>query len=103
MPEADEEILSTIFEGIILGFLKGLSFNEKVVRCGSVAVAATIEMYNTITAGLLPIPAKFHYTFNLRDISKVFQGILMTKPKSISDDAKFINLWIHETSRVFHD
>jgi len=39
---------------------------------GSIAVSATVEIYSQITKGLLPIPAKFHYTFNLRDISKVF-------------------------------
>jgi dynein heavy chain len=27
----------------------------------------------------------------------------MTRPKSISDPDKFISLWIHEASRVFHD
>jgi len=39
---------------------------------GSLAVSSTIEIFSVITKGLLPIPAKFHYTFNLRDISKVF-------------------------------
>ena len=48
-------------------------------RAGGI-VAATIEVYNSISAELLPTPAKFHYTFNLRDISKVFQGMLMISP-----------------------
>jgi dynein heavy chain len=36
-------------------------------------VAATIEIYNTIRVELLPTPAKSHYTYNMRDLSKVFQ------------------------------
>jgi dynein heavy chain len=48
-------------------------FGEKIKRNQpKVAVSATIDLYLQITKNLLPIPAKFHYTFNLRDISKVF-------------------------------
>ncbi len=36
-------------------------------------VKSTVALYNGISAELLPTPAKSHYTFNLRDISKVFQ------------------------------
>lgn len=42
-------------------------------------VDATIRVYATISSQLLPTPAKSHYTFSLRDLSKVFQGILMAQ------------------------
>lgn len=51
----------------------------------------------------MPIPAKFHYTFNLRDVSKVFQGMLMTKAVSVPNADVFTRLWINECSRVFND
>jgi dynein heavy chain len=39
----------------------------------------------------------------MRDVSKVFQGILMTKPQHIPDTDTFAKLWLHECSRVFAD
>jgi len=93
----------TIFEGIINGFLTTSKFSTKVATCGNTIVKATIDLYNQITDRLLPTPSKFHYTFNLRDISKVFQGFLMCKPISIDNEASCARLWMHEVSRVFYD
>jgi len=50
-----------------------------------------------------PTPARFHYLFNLRDVSKVVQGLLMVKPVSIGSPEVFSRLWMHECCRVFHD
>lgn len=47
--------------------------------------------------------SRFHYTFNLRDISKVFQGFLMiTAPRCPAVETA-VRLWAHECSRVFYD
>ncbi|XP_058647833.1 dynein axonemal heavy chain 1 isoform X3 [Onychostoma macrolepis] len=71
-------------------------FNEPLVD-------ATIRVYSTLTSALLPTPAKSHYTFNLRDLSKVFQGILMAEVGKIENKIQLLQLWYHESCRVFQD
>ena len=56
-----------------------------------------------ISEELLPTPAKSHYTFNLRDLSKVFQGLLMITPSTCQSKDVMVRLWLHEACRVFHD
>lgn len=40
-------------------------------------VPLTITLWNKIQARMLPTPAKFHYLFNMRELSKVFQGVIL--------------------------
>jgi len=41
--------------------------------------------------------------FNLRDISRVIQGIHMMRTFSHSKVDKMVRLWVHEIARVFTD
>jgi dynein heavy chain len=103
MPDTNEDTCRKIFSAIIESFLAQNHFSEAVRRLGDTSVNATIALYTEIQQQLLPIPAKFHYTFNLRDIAKVFQGILCINSQSVSDGDVFTYLWVHEASRVFND
>ena len=62
-----------------------------------------MQVYNTICSQLLPTPAKSHYTFNLRDLAKVFQGILMLDMGKSRPQFEILRLWYHECQRVFAD
>ena len=66
-------------------------------------VLATIQTYQEIMKRFRPTPAKSHYTYNLRDVSKVFQGIAKSDPRAIIEDRDLIKLWAHECMRVFQD
>lgn len=47
------------------------AFEDAVKLTGQIVTQATIELYKGVTASFLPTPAKIHYLYNLRDISKV--------------------------------
>jgi len=72
LPPSSEESLTLIFKSILEGFLKSYTFKTEVVQLADKVVRATLDMYDEISKGLLPTPSKSHYTFNLRDVSKVF-------------------------------
>ncbi|XP_077117756.1 dynein axonemal heavy chain 2 [Ranitomeya variabilis] len=78
-------------------------FEEEVKPVGDIITQATIELYNAITQRFLPTPAKIHYLFNLRDISKVFQGMLRAHRDLHDTKQSIARLWVHECIRVFSD
>jgi len=78
-------------------------FPGAVQKLKDPCVKAAIEVFNTISKELLPTPSKSHYTFNLRDIGKIIQGIVMVKPEDCGDLTGMCRLWVHENLRVFHD
>ncbi|XP_063366022.1 dynein axonemal heavy chain 1-like [Cydia amplana] len=64
---------------------------------------SSLEVFNSLVAELLPTPTKSHYTFNLRDLSKVFQGMLMMDAYKVKEEDEVIRLWYHEHQRVYQD
>jgi dynein heavy chain len=66
-------------------------------------VDTVLLVYNRVKKELLPTPKKSHYTFNLRDINKVFQGVCSASIKFCGEPLQIVKLWYHENMRVFHD
>jgi dynein heavy chain len=99
----DDESMFTIFNSILSNFVSTGGFDESMLQLCSGLVYATIAVYNTAIGSLKPTPAKPHYTFNMRDLGKVFQGLLMADARRVEGWQGFMRLWVHETRRVFAD
>jgi dynein heavy chain, axonemal len=78
-------------------------FAEPIQAIVPKMVQATISIYNTLRTQLLPTPSKSHYTFNLRDMAKVFQGVMRGDPATTPTPDRVLALWLHEVTRVFGD
>jgi len=101
--EMNDDSLAFMFGTILERFLQVKGFVEETQELCRPLVSASIFVYKECKKQLLPTPAKSHYTFNLRDLSKVFQGLLNASPGKMPDVDSFVRLWIHESCRVFQD
>jgi len=100
---------STVSVDNIYGSIVRARFNQKAgatkgaIEISAKLTSATIDVWDKVKRSLLPTPSRFHYLFNMRELSRVFQGIMETPLEVIIDDVRLISLWKHECTRVFAD
>ena len=110
--------INDIYGQMLDGRFAGRDFDGDTLDVVGKLTDATIRLWRVMKARMLPTPAKFHYVFNMRDLSRVFQGILFTPRESIltgglraaegklenfSPQSMLLGLWRHECDRVFSD
>ena len=60
-------------------------------------------VYSIQKVKMLPTPAKFHYIFNLRDLSRIWEGMLHIAAPEVPGQEDVLALWAHECCRVIAD
>lgn len=78
-------------------------FSKEFDPCIDEIVLGTLSIYNEVRKVLLPTPSKSHYQFNVRDFSRVVQGVLLSVPEAIEGIDTMRRLWAHEIGRVYGD
>uniref|UniRef100_A0A7S1PHU2 AAA+ ATPase domain-containing protein n=1 Tax=Percolomonas cosmopolitus TaxID=63605 RepID=A0A7S1PHU2_9EUKA len=95
--------IDQMFGSILSGKFNSRRFGSTVVKIAQQMTPATIRFWKLIQRAMLPTPKKFHYVFNLRDLSRVYQGVLLCPAEIVRDDRVLVDLWKHECTRVFSD
>lgn len=63
----------------------------------------TLGLYNYVIEKLPPTPSRFHYIFNLRDLSRVYEGLTLSTIDKVKTVAQMVRLWRNECLRIFYD
>uniref|UniRef100_A0A1I8PDY1 Dynein beta chain, ciliary n=1 Tax=Stomoxys calcitrans TaxID=35570 RepID=A0A1I8PDY1_STOCA len=78
-------------------------FNKQVISLCEPLVRAAIDLHQKVASTFLPTAVKFHYNFNLRDISNIFTGMLYSNFETCPSPNMLLRLWVHECNRVYGD
>uniref|UniRef100_A0A803TD88 Dynein axonemal heavy chain 10 n=1 Tax=Anolis carolinensis TaxID=28377 RepID=A0A803TD88_ANOCA len=101
VPFPSEVSLHLIYASILKGHTEG--FHESVAAIADRMTTCTLALYQMIVRDLPPTPSKFHYIFNLRDLSRVYNGLVQTTPERFQTVGQMVRVWRNECLRVFHD
>ena len=100
-PTRDQLVM--IYRSILDGHLSNFD-DDKIIKQSLNVTNATIDLLETMSKSpkFKPSSTKFHYSFTMRDVSNVFQGLVTSRPGTLSP-VEFIRMWHHECTRVFGD
>nr|XP_034835442.1 dynein heavy chain 10, axonemal [Maniola hyperantus] len=96
-----EATLNHIYIAILKGHFS--IFPDEIQGIVDKIVQMTLDLYKIIIVELPPTPAKFHYIFNLRDLSRIAAGMCLTHPNFFSEKRCVVRCWRNEFTRVIFD
>uniref|UniRef100_G3NCH8 Dynein, axonemal, heavy chain 9 n=1 Tax=Gasterosteus aculeatus aculeatus TaxID=481459 RepID=G3NCH8_GASAC len=97
------EALNTIYSSILSHHLRGEGFAGTLQKSCPTLVQLALAMHQRISSTFLPTALKFHYIFNLRDLSNIFQGLLFCTAECLRAPSDLLKVYLHESNRVYRD
>ncbi|XP_014253708.1 dynein heavy chain 8, axonemal isoform X2 [Cimex lectularius] len=95
--------MDKIFGVLGKGYFCASRFKPEIVAFIPKLVPLTRILWTKTKSKMLPTPAKFHYVFNLRDLSRIWEGMLTIQDPELPNLEVLMHLWKHECTRVIAD
>ena len=107
--EPNSTMITEIYTTILANHFKEFRFrtqSESIEKLSQDLLEATCGLLDKVRKGnkaFLPSATKFHYQWNMREISRVIDGILRSASAQYKEMPQVYKLWFHECNRVFKD
>ena len=75
MTSPSVKAINNIYGKILEVLFNPKKYSAEVIQMRPYLIDATITIWEAVKRRLLPTPTKFHYTFTIRELARVFQGI----------------------------
>ena len=108
----NEQSVNDIYGVILKLFFSPKNYPE-ITTFAQGLTKLTTELLGRVKTKFVPTPIKFHYNYNMRDLSRTFQGIFQSASSDglknsktrykLEQDEYLIYLWKHEVDRVMSD
>ncbi|KAM9371463.1 dynein axonemal heavy chain 17 [Phaethornis superciliosus] len=98
-----QEALQRVYSTILAQHLDLQKMPAPVQKLQPQLISAALALHQKVASTFLPTAIKFHYLFNLRDLSNIFQGLLFSTPECLKSPVDLVRLWLHEAERVYGD
>lgn len=99
-PVSIERIFSSIIKG---HYSVERGFNQDVIKMAARITELSYKIWSVTKKKMLPTPEHFHYVFNLRELSRITEGLIDTQSDVITTPRVLLMLWRHECTRVLSD
>ncbi|ETN61879.1 dynein heavy chain 10, axonemal [Anopheles darlingi] len=93
--------LHHIYISILQGHLQ--PFPDELQANAPKVIEMTLALFKTLIAKMPPTPSKFHYIFNMKDLSRIFAGLLQIQPQYFKEVRHLVRVWRNEFARVICD
>jgi dynein heavy chain len=101
LTDPSQPVLERILSSILTQ--RFFEFNDGAKEAVKKITKAMLEVFQFVVQSLPPTPAKFHYIFTLRDLSRVCEGVCLVVVDKFNDENAITRLFRNETMRVFCD
>ena len=101
IPFPDNDSLFQIYSTFLTGHLK--RFKATVQGLAPLIIRSALILHQNVISSFRKTAINFHYEFNLRHLSNIFQGLLLSDSTKFQEPEKMVKLWVHESERTYGD